>query len=68
MLETQDLSEIISEMFSDSNFNNILEQNKKEKRLSKDIEYLEIMINTLTSEVENLSTQFNQIEDLIQDN
>jgi hypothetical protein len=52
-------------MFSDVNFNQNIEQYKKEKKMAKDIEYLEIVINTLTTEVENMNSQFDEIEHML---
>jgi hypothetical protein len=63
--ETQELSDILTEMFTDSNFAINLEQSKKEKKLFKEVEYLEIFINTLANEVENMNHQVETIEKLI---
>jgi hypothetical protein len=49
-------------MHNDGTFNYNMEFFKKEKRLMNEIDYLEVIVNTLGSEADNLISQLDQIE------
>jgi peptidoglycan hydrolase CwlO-like protein len=60
--DSRDLINILSDIHSDSTFNYNLEFKKKQKKLMNEVDYLEVIVNSLNQEADNLTALIDKIE------
>ena len=63
--ESKDLINILADIHNDSTFNYALEFNKKQIKLMNEVDYLEVVVNTLNTEADNLIALMDKIESKI---
>jgi hypothetical protein len=60
--ESSDLIGVMMGMHNDSTFNYSMDFSSKQQRFIKDIDFLEVIVNTLNTEVDGLLSQMELIE------
>jgi hypothetical protein len=65
IVETKDLTDILCDIFTDENMDLNILFDKKKKKLIDDVEYLDVIVNTLNEEVDTLSEQMDELEKII---
>jgi len=66
--ESSDLIGVMMGMHNDSTFNYSLDFSSKQQRFIKEIDYLEVVVNSLNNEVDGLLSQIELIEKNLQIN
>ena len=64
--ESNDLIGVMMGMHNDSTFNYSMDFSSKQHRFIKDIDFLEVIVNTLNTEVDGLLSQMELIEKKLQ--
>ena len=62
-VQSKDLTDILCDIFTDQNMELNINFEKKKKKLLNEIDYLDVLVNTLNNEVDMLSAQVNKIQD-----
>lgn len=56
------MTDILGDIFTDENIDLNILFDKKKKKMIDDIEYLDVIVNTLNEEVDLLSTEMDELE------
>lgn len=62
IIETKDLIGVFSDIHTDNTLHYNLEFTKKQKKLMNEVDYLEVVVNTLNMEADNLIALMDKIE------
>ncbi len=60
--ESKELVAILNEIHNSHTFNHHFEFYRKQKRIMNEIDYLEVIVNTLSSEADNLNAYLDKLE------
>jgi hypothetical protein len=67
MSETRELVSLLWDIQNDSSFKYNMEFYRKQKKLMTEVDYLEVVVNTLGSEADNLESYLDNLENQLKE-